>query len=295
MRVLSKPTLYLLEHPLVFAGKTLRGFSRNQGLLLAGAIAYYALLSVIPLLIVTVIALSHLVDQAELLTTLGRYLEWVVPSQSRAVLADVSAFLDNGIAIGAVLLVTMLFFSSVAFSVLEKAMCIILAHGSTVKRRHFLVSAVIPYGFVLLLGVALLAVTVASVILRGMAEESVQMLVWNWPLRGVSTVLLYLLGLTAETLILTALYLAMPVARIRLNHALVGGFTAALLWEVLRHVLIWFLATISKVSIVYGSLTTAVVVLFSMELAATVLLLGAQVIAEYERLRLEFVAAEEAA
>jgi uncharacterized BrkB/YihY/UPF0761 family membrane protein len=37
--------------------------------------------------------------------------------------------------------------------------------------------------------------------------------------------------------------------------------------------------------VVYGSLTTAVVVLFSMELAATVLLLGAQVIAEYERLR----------
>jgi uncharacterized BrkB/YihY/UPF0761 family membrane protein len=71
---------------------------------------------------------------------------------------------------------------------------------------------------------------------------------------------------------------------------LVGGFTAALLWEVLRHILIWFLATISKVSIVYGSLTTAVVVLFSMELAATVLLLGAQVIAEYERLRLEFAA-----
>lgn len=290
MRVLSKPTLYLLEHPLAFAGKTLRGFSRNQGLLLAGAIAYYALLSVIPLLIVSVIALSHLVDQAELLTTLGRYLEWVVPSQSRAVLADVSAFLDNGIAIGAVLLVTMLFFSSVAFSVLEKAMCIILAQGSTVRRRHFLVSAVIPYGFVLLLGIALLAVTVASVILRGMAEESVQMLFWSWPLRGVSTVLLYLLGLTAETLILTALYLAMPVARIRLNHALVGGFTAALLWEVLRHILIWFLATISKVSIVYGSLTTAVVVLFSMELAATVLLLGAQVIAEYERLRLEFAA-----
>jgi len=35
---------------------------------------------------------------------------------------------------------------------------------------------------------------------------------------------------------------------------------------------------------VYGSLTTAIIVLLSFEVAATVLLLGAQVIAEYERI-----------
>ncbi|MCK7580690.1 MAG: hypothetical protein MZV65_37005 [Chromatiales bacterium] len=37
----------------------------------------------------------------------------------------------------------------------------------------------------------------------------------------------------------------------------------------------------------YGSLTTAIVVLLSLELAATLLLLGAQVIAEFERIRPE--------
>ncbi|MNU01723.1 hypothetical protein D3C72_2452140 [compost metagenome] len=34
---------------------------------------------------------------------------------------------------------------------------------------------------------------------------------------------------------------------------------------------------------VYGSLTTAIVVLLSLEIAATLLLFGAQVIAEFER------------
>jgi uncharacterized BrkB/YihY/UPF0761 family membrane protein len=71
---------------------TLRSFSHNQGLLLAGAVAYDALLSLVPLLIVSVIARSYLVDQAALQRTLGRYLEWVVPSPSRVVLADVTAF-----------------------------------------------------------------------------------------------------------------------------------------------------------------------------------------------------------
>jgi len=40
------------------------------------------------------------------------------------------------------------------------------------------------------------------------------------------------------------------------------------------------------VSVVYGSLTTAIIVLLSLEMAATVLLLGAQVIAEYERIEI---------
>jgi membrane protein len=36
--------------------------------------------------------------------------------------------------------------------------------------------------------------------------------------------------------------------------------------------------------VVYGSLTTSIAVLLSLEIAATLLLFGAQVIAEYERI-----------
>jgi hypothetical protein len=52
----------------------------------------------------------------------------------------------------------------------------------------------------------------------------------------------------------------------------------------LHHILIWHFATLSNASVVYGSLNTSVVVLLSLELAATVLL-WAQVIADYERLQ----------
>jgi uncharacterized BrkB/YihY/UPF0761 family membrane protein len=37
------------------------------------------------------------------------------------------------------------------------------------------------------------------------------------------------------------------------------------------------------VNVVYGSMSTAIVVMFSLEIAAALLLFGAQVIAEYER------------
>ena len=48
--------------------------------------------------------------------------------------------------------------------------------------------------------------------------------------------------------------------------------------------LVWYFTSLSQIGTVYGSLTTAIAVLLSLELAATLLLLGAQVISEYERL-----------
>ena len=283
MRPLSPNTHRVLRHPLDFVWRVFRGFRKNQGILLAGAIAYYALLSVVPFLILTVIALSHWVSQDELLETLGRYLEWLVPSQSTALLLDLTHFLENGIAIGVVLLATLLFFSSLAFSVLEKSMAVIFSHRGMVKKRHFLTSALLPYCLVFFLGAGLLVVTVVSVSLQGLALMSITFLEWHWSLSGLARVLLYLLGLATETIILSAIYYLVPVGRTALHHALIGGFIMAALWEIIRHLLVWYFTTLSRASIVYGSLTTAVVALFSMEIIATLLLLGAQVISEYER------------
>ena len=56
------------------------------------------------------------------------------------------------------------------------------------------------------------------------------------------------------------------------------------LWELTRHLLVWYFTTLSFVSIIYGSLATIIIILLSFEFAAIILLLGAQVIAEYERI-----------
>ncbi|MEO8022324.1 YihY/virulence factor BrkB family protein [Polaromonas sp.] len=273
-----------MANPAAFAWRVLKGFRANQGLLLAGAVAYYALLSIVPLLILAVIALSHVIDQAELLQTLGRYLEWLMPMQSRAVVAELATFLEHRDVVGWVLLATMLFFSSLAFTVLENAMSVIFLHRIAVRRRRFIVSALLPYCYIVSLGAGLLVVTLVSGGLRAMGEESVDVLGREWSLSGVSGLLLYLLGLAGEIFLLTSVYMVMPVGKLSWRHALLGGVTAALLWEITRHLLVWYFNTLSQVNVVYGSLTTAIVVLLSLEIAATLLLLGAQVISEYERI-----------
>jgi membrane protein len=284
MYMLSHEAEVVLNNPGAFVLRTLKAFRANQGLLLAGAVAYYALLSIIPLLILIVIALSHLVDEAELLMTLARYLEWLVPGQSGPIVEELANFMAHREVLGWVLLATMLFFSSLAFTVLENAMSVIFVHRVAIHRRHFLVSAILPYCYILCLGAGLLLVTLVAGTLQAVGEESLHFRGYSWSLGGMSGVLLYLLGLGGEILVLTSVYMVMPVGRLSLRRALMGGITAALLWELTRHILVWYFGSLSQISTVYGSLTTAIVVLLSLEIAAGLLLLGAQVISEYERI-----------
>jgi YihY family inner membrane protein len=284
MRMLKhRAVAHVLAHPLEFTLQCLRGFRANQGLLLAGAVAYYSLLSIVPLLMLVVVALSHVLEQGELLTTIAHYLEWLVPGQSKAIVAEVAHFLEHRDLVGWVLVLTMLFFSSLAFTVLENAMSVIFLHRVATRRRHYLVSALLPYCYILSLGVGVMVVTLVAGGLQVIGTEYVRLFGYDWSLHGLSGVLLYLLGIVGEVLMLSSIYLVMPVGRLSWSHALIGGVTATVLWEIARHVLVWYFTTLSKVNLVYGSMTTAIVVMFSLEIGATLLLFGAQVMSEFER------------
>jgi YihY family inner membrane protein len=238
----------------------------------------------IPLLILMLIALSNFIDEARLFATLSEYLQFVVPGQADALVSELRHFLRNRSEVGGILLVTMILFSALAFTVLENAMSVIFIHRVAVRRRRFIVSALLPYLFILFLAIGMVVVTVVSGKLAVLATRDITVFGVPHSLEDLSGYLLYLLGVVGEILMLTAIYLVMPVGRLSFRHAFIGGISAGLLWEITRHILVWYYGTISQVRLLYGSLATAITVMLSVEIAAIVLLLGAQVIAEYERI-----------
>jgi len=272
--------------PRSFALQVLRAFHKNQGLLLSGALAYYILLSVIPLFTFLLLMLSHVVDQSSLIATLSRYIDLIIPADSTAVLEQVRNVLEHRELASWIVLGSMLFFSSLAFGVLESAMSIIFVHRVRHKLRPLIVSLLLPYVYILLLAVGFLVMTVIASLLQTMSEDQLLVLGRGWSLDKVSVVLLYLIGLIGLILVLTSIYLVMPPSgRVRPRHALVGGIAVGILWEATRHILVWYFSTLSLVGVVYGSLATTIVGLLSLEMASIILLLGAQAIAEYERLQ----------
>jgi len=265
-----------------FLLRILRGFRRNQGMLLSGAVAYYTLLSIVPLSILALIGLSHFTEEGQLFQTLSMYLEMIIPGYAATLTEQVRVFLVHRNVVSVIGLLVMLFFSSITFSMLENAMSVIFFHRVRTNRRHFLSSVIIPYVYILVLGLGILLVSFIAGALEILENKQLLLFGWSLSLEGSSRVVLYILGIIGEVLMLTSIYLVMPVVRITFRHALIGGIVATVLWEITRRLLIWYYSVLSMVHLIYGSIATVVVALLSVEAVALILLLGAQVISELE-------------
>jgi YihY family inner membrane protein len=276
------PLNWLLGRLFSFVLRVLRGFMRNQGLLLSGALAYYTLLSIVPLSILALIGLSHFIEEEQLFHTLSTYMGMVIPGYAAILTEQVRVFLQHRQAFGIIGFLAMLFFSSMAFSVLENAMSVIFMHRVKIQRRHFLTSAVIPYVYILSIGLGIVLVSFIAGALQILETRQLILFGWSMSLEVTSRVALYVMGVISEVLLLTSIYLLMPEGHIAFRHALIGGITATMLWEITRRVLVWYYSTLSLVNLIYGSFATAVVALLITEAMALILLLGAQVIAELE-------------
>ena len=256
---------------------------RNQGLLLSSAIAYYTLLSIVPMSILAIIGLSHFVKEDSLLQTLSTYVGMVMPGYAAILNQQVRVFLGHRHAVGIIGVLAMLFFSSMAFGVLQSALSVIFVHRLRTQRRNFLLSAVIPYVYVLSIGLAIVLVSFITAALEILQQKQLMLFGWSLSLELTFRVLLYTMGVASEVFMLTSLYLFMPAVRVRFRHALIGGITATILWEITRRGLIWYYSTLSMVNLIYGSFATPVVALLTAEAIALIFLSGAQVIAELER------------
>ncbi|HEX7503103.1 MAG TPA: YihY/virulence factor BrkB family protein [Acidobacteriota bacterium] len=260
----------------------LRSFRQNQGLLLSGAVAYYTLLSLIPMLILILIVLAHVMDPEQLLGTISTFLAIATPGYAEILTEQVRVFFRYRGVIGTVGILILLFFSSVAFSVLENAISVIFRRVR-IKRRHFLISSIIPYAFISFIALSVLFLSFVVGALEPLERVKLVIFGQNFGLgAAVFGMAIYALGLVAEVFLITAFYLVLPVGPTTFRHALVGGLAATILWEITRRVIVWYYKTYTFVNLIYGSFASLIVFLLSVEAVALIVLLGAQVIAELE-------------
>ena len=259
-----------------------RFFGKNRGFLLAGAVGYNALLSLVPLFAILLVALSLVFDEQLILASVATELQLVLPGQGENITAAISAFMADRDVVGSIGFVVLLFFSSIAFRMLGDAFEIIFHHEDT-EPRPFIVRALIPYAYIVVIGLSLVALTVITGMLDTLHAKQLMLFGEVYALGGVGLLLQKGLGLIGLILMFSSIYIVMPSSRIRPRRAIVGGIIAACLWEAVRTFLVWYFDTLSLVNVVYGSLAAVVIVLLSMEIAAIILLLGAQIIAELER------------
>lgn len=251
-----------------FSRRVLRDFFKNHGVLLAGGVGYNVLLSAVPMLALLSVLLSHVVEEQELLEVMAVQAAHLAPAHAGLLLEAVVAFLDSRDLVGIVGIPVLLFFSTLAFRMLEESIAIIFHRPGNPPGRSFWVSAVLPFVFMLVLGFGLLALTLLVSAVEALEDAGIA---------------LYLLSFIGVFMLFSTIYKVLPIVHVAPRRAFVGGLVAATLWEAVRLVLMFYFVHVSFVNVVYGSLATIIVLLISLEIGATILLLGAQVIAELER------------
>ena len=276
--------LLLLPRLAQFAWRVLCHFLKSRGILLAGGVGYNILLSIVPLFAVLVVLLTQVVDEQHLLNVLSVQARHLAPAHAEVLMDAVRGLLESRDVIGILSFPILLLFSSFAFRMLEDALAIIFhAPESTHIKRSAWVSVMLPYAFMLVLGAGLMALTLVVTLASSLNTLIMALFEREIPFAGFSEPVLNLFSFVGVFLLFSAIYKVLPVVRIALRRAVVGGFVAALLWEGIRLLLVYYFTHLSFVNVVYGSLATLIIVLLSLEIGAIILLLGAQVIAELER------------
>lgn len=269
-------------HFRLFAVRVLRNFLKNKGILLAGGVAYNTLLSIVPLFVVILFGLSSFMDTERLLHIISAQLHFLLPGVAEELTRTVGAALEARSVISGVGIVVLLFFSSMAFRMLEEAIGSIFNVTKPAEERRFWVSALIPYAYIAIFTVGIILLTAASAMLEALADKNIVIGPLAFSLTNAPRIGFHVMGLIGLCFLFTSIYKLLPVAPIQFRRALVGGVTAALLWDGVRWALVWYFSNISLVNLIYGSLATVVIFLLAMEIAAIIILLGAQIIAELE-------------
>lgn len=258
-------------------------FFVNNGMLLTGAVAYNAMLSLVPLAAVLAVVFSNFFEEEILMDAITTEVSLISPKATAMVVGVLEGFMETRQLAGWIGLGALLFFSSMAFRVLENAFAVIFHRKATPMKRRFWVSALLPYLFIALVAVGLIVLTAITAFVEYSQNMTYALGGFDFGVGRIAGIGLHVAGFLGLVLLFTTLYKVMPVTKISFRLALSGGVTAAVMWEILRYALVGYFANLSFVNAIYGSMATTIILLLTMEAAALIVLLGAQVIADLQR------------
>ena len=259
------------------------GFYNSDDLTFASSIAYYALLSFFPFLLIVMSILGNVAadegDRAAVLNFVLRYF----PRQFEFVTMQLDAMQRSGVALGIAGSILMIWAALGFFGAITSA----VNHAWGVDKqpsylKHKLVSFLMLVAASLLLLTALLLVSAmgvaqahwfSAVLTRVRGLQALQSIVFEW---ATTLMLIGVVGL---------IFYFVPNAKVRFRDVWVGAVITGLLWRGAYEGFAWYVRDMSRFSSIHGSIGTVVAFLFWVYISAVILLYGVEFTAAYGRLR----------
>lgn len=266
---------YRLVHSAVIS------FNQNQGYLLSGTLAYYILLSLLPLLILSLIVLANVIDEAALIHLLKIQLNTLFPAATDIAIEQVrQAYRSRGL-FGTMGILSLFILSGLVFRTWQKIMKVFFGARERPLHRHIIITLIVPNLFIILFLLITFLLTLLDGTIATLKFENPTLFAQSVDISPYLSSSVNFFSNLANLLLLVLFYKIMPMVKIKWRHALVGALTAGLLWMVVKKILIYFYSHFSSVSVVFGALSSLFILLISLEILSLLLLFGAQMIATY--------------
>jgi len=248
------------------AKEVVRRVARARVSEVAATMAYYALLSLFPMLLVLVVAGSFVLESDRALHLVVATVTQVLPGSRDLIEQNVQQVIDLRGPVGLVSLITLVWSASSFFSLLSHNIELAWEESSPRSVLHRrLVALAMVVGLALLMAASLLF----NAILDGIQVNGTSgMVLWTSVSSAVPWLLTFLMFLS--------MYRWLPNARVPWEGALWGAAVATGLWQLAGSGFLWYLGSgLARSELVYGSIGAVVVLLLWIYLAGWVTLAGA--------------------
>ena len=264
----------------LFCLDTINEFLDKNCPYIAGAIAFYTLIAIFPLLLAIISLLGYLSpatmeEQQELAMRTAD----IIPVSSDFIGETVSSVVESRVVTGIVGIFGLLWAATVVFGAIRKG--INAAWGIT-KPRPFLKERLIDFALVIGAGVLLLIVLFSSPTLSFVREASgffspgteyFDHPFWNLVVRLILPALAFVTFLV--------LYRFIPNTTVKLSNVWAGALLASLAFDGANLAFVWYVQSYGHYNLLYGSVGTILATLTWVYLSAIILLLGALVTSRY--------------
>ncbi len=251
---------------------SLTSFFKDECFYLAGSIAYFLIVSLVPLTLLVIALFGYMLGgNQELYNFLLSKLIDFFP----AVTAGITNELRNVITYKGISLISFIiygFLSLQLFYSVEHAMDVIF---KVPKKRHFLLSLLWTILIVtLFIFFWLMSFTVSSI--AGIFMQHPVNLFGVALSYKAAILLKYVAPFVLVLLTFTTVFKIVPHVKVNANHAFAGALMVTVLWELAKHLFTWFVRNIAYIGTIYGSLTTFILFLLWMYYLSCIFLLGGE-------------------
>ncbi|MFN2217091.1 MAG: YihY/virulence factor BrkB family protein [Anaerolineae bacterium] len=272
-RLKGWPTLFV---------RTGLAFDQDDGAVVSRSIAYYALFSLFPLLLVLMSVASSVLAVEQAQQAVIDLIQRMLPSVADLAQQNIEQVLAARGTVNVLATIGLLWSATGVFTAMYRA--VNKAWGNP-KSRLFLKEKLFGLAVVLLVGLILLATTFLSTAASVLQRWDGTIFGWQ-PFSSPQVVALWsklatFLPPIISVITFIILYRTIPLNSVSWRDVWRGGLLAGVIWELARRLYAWYLANFATYSLVYGSVGAIIGFLLWAYLSAMILLLGAEFTAQY--------------